>query len=467
MKLYDSELEIKVLRTLCSRRNNVDCAKMLAQINMDFFRDNNSKYVFRRIRSRMQSRGTPPSWSSLRVDPSLSDKTRKHIKMHSDVQPLSSKSKTDDYDELFQSLNQLYQARTMWEVCESTLKDLEVDDPNIPELMTDLSESVSKARAGASFISPMRIGSGEEDSSQEEFDKIMSNERPEVIPTGLEVFDRRNGGLLRGSLVVIAAPSGAGKTTFLTQLLINIATKGSCYQTCINSLEMTRRQMLERIYANYANMPRRKLSSFVLSPQEKKKLRQYRKKLMDELDSSGGSIDVVEHRSDVSVEDILNMCSAYDIAAVDQLTLTSDASSHERQWAMMGEACRVGKRWAVNNNKVVVILTQLDEFGNVKYSRGVLEHADLAFKWMKDDHVDEGEALMEVRMPKARLQDAIEFSLTVNVFTGRIEGSDHKPRPEREERQKKASVGGGKRRRSPPPKAEAGIESQYIEDATD
>ena len=211
MELYDEELEIRVLRTLCSRRSSPDCAKLLSRLDRDFFRHPYSRRVFRRIKASLQRRGHAPSWAALRTDPTLSDAARKHIKIYNDIGPLPRKAGRDQYEELYESLNRFYQKRLLWDVNEDGLKELEKETPDVDALMDTMANTLAKARTGANFSQPLRLSGDDEDNSKDDFNQLLSTDSPPVIPTGYKAFDERNGGLLRGSLVILASPTGSGK----------------------------------------------------------------------------------------------------------------------------------------------------------------------------------------------------------------------------------------------------------------
>ena len=429
MKLHDAELEIQALRTLCARSSKPDCAKLMARLDQDFFHLPHSKRIHRRIKAAMKSRGSPPSWSALAKDPALPEATRKHMKMYRGVGALPAKATAADYEGMYESLRTYWQGRSLWEDYESGLKELEKDSPDIPRLLDDATETLASLRLGGVHQKALRLSGGKDDTSKDEFDDLMSDKAPQVIPTGFKEFDDRNGGLLRGSLVVLAAPTGAGKTSQALQLALNVVRHNDCYQVCIIPLEMDRRQMLARIYSNLSGVPKSRILAKLMSPQERKKLRLARKRLAEELAKRESSLDV-DDQGNVSMEDALNIRAAHgdDMTIVDQLTLMSDAAAgNDRQWAAMGEACRLAKLDAVKNNKVNVVLTQLDDVGNVKYSRAVLEHADLAFVWGKDEDTQNGKAAMEVHTRKARHQEAVSFTLDVDVGSGLITDSDAAP----------------------------------------
>ncbi|WP_438452509.1 DnaB-like helicase C-terminal domain-containing protein, partial [Listeria monocytogenes] len=69
-----------------------------------------------------------------------------------------------------------------------------------------------------------------------------------IIPTGIPEFDRQSGGFARGSMVTIAAGSGAGKSLFANDIAIKMASAG--YKVLVVPLEMSAKETTVRVMAN-------------------------------------------------------------------------------------------------------------------------------------------------------------------------------------------------------------------------
>lgn len=73
-----------------------------------------------------------------------------------------------------------------------------------------------------------------------------------VIPSGLPLLDRLTGGLTPGSMVILAARPGVGKSAFAGFVALNAALSG--VPTAIFSLEMTAKQIMKRMIAATCNI---------------------------------------------------------------------------------------------------------------------------------------------------------------------------------------------------------------------
>lgn len=92
------------------------------------------------------------------------------------------------------------------------------------------------------------------------------------IPTGLKDLDNKIGGLRKTDVVILAAATGAGKTSFATTIAANIAKKG--HSVSIFSLEMSSEQLVSRLIAAESKISSTRLERGDLGYQEEYNLSQ-------------------------------------------------------------------------------------------------------------------------------------------------------------------------------------------------
>jgi replicative DNA helicase len=71
-------------------------------------------------------------------------------------------------------------------------------------------------------------------------------EAVDYVPTGFISLDKKITGIPVGELTIFAAPSGAGKTSFLLQLLRQIAVRDQSEAVCLFSIEMAAKKVIHR-----------------------------------------------------------------------------------------------------------------------------------------------------------------------------------------------------------------------------
>ena len=91
------------------------------------------------------------------------------------------------------------------------------------------------------------------------------------IPTGFKRLDKMTNGLQPAALIVLAARPGMGKTSLAMNLVENASLRAG--KTCaVFSLEMPRREIVQRLICSYANVSMGKALSGQLTAKEWKKL---------------------------------------------------------------------------------------------------------------------------------------------------------------------------------------------------
>jgi len=91
---------------------------------------------------------------------------------------------------------------------------------------------------------------------------------PAGIPTGYRDYDEITGGLYRGDLTILAARPSVGKTSMALCVAANVAAAGGL--VLVNSLEMTRDQLLQRLVAMHCRVDLKDLRMNRLSDDDRR-----------------------------------------------------------------------------------------------------------------------------------------------------------------------------------------------------
>ena len=160
-----------------------------------------------------------------------------------------------------------------------------------------------------------------------EFEILQSDENAlRGIPTGYKRLDKMTNGLHGGDLIVLAARPGMGKTSLAMNLVENASLRAG--KTCaVFSLEMPRKQIVQRLLCSYANVSMANALSGKLTAKEWKKL-------MLASDQLRKSKIFVDDSSRVTPAEILSKCrrlkstaGGVDLVMIDYIQLMSSGSS--------------------------------------------------------------------------------------------------------------------------------------------
>ncbi len=200
-------------------------------------------------------------------------------------------------------------------------------------------------------------------------------------------------------------------TAMVGQLGEQMARAGA--KICIVPLEMDGIEMMQRNLSRVANIPMTEiLRAGELDKKIRRKIKKKYKIFQSRVRNNGGQLTYFVPEEDFTTEEILMILKPYgfQVIYIDYVGLTKGTDGDDQAKAL-GRATRYGKRFAKMTNTIVGVAAQLDsEFGRVRYSRAMVEHANVAWVWeFSENEINSG--LIKVRQPKSRNQENFSFYL--------------------------------------------------------
>lgn len=185
-------------------------------------------------------------------------------------------------------------------------------------------------------------------------DKLLEEEEnKKIIKTGYPSIDSKLGCMQGGDFIIFAGATGMGKTCMMINLIASIAKQG--YKVDVFSLEMSLKQLQNRLICSQAKIDASKLRTQSLKGYERDKYLRY---IYTSLPSFPIKI-CTEYNIDVKKIRQLEKKSDSDIVFIDYLGLISgnnQKSSYER----IGDISRELKLTAMEVNKPFFVLHQLN-----------------------------------------------------------------------------------------------------------
>lgn len=453
MLLLDEGLEFRALRTMCDAQKKISSIA-LSSLDESYFGSEGTKEAFNRVMSFIRTKGKAPKYIDLCSDPSISEDTREELVENKKKKVVKT---VEDIKTLIEQLAKYRKARILFYNAENTLNKLQDSKLDIDKLIESNSESIAQSRAHLTLDrEPLNIGTG--GNSKKLLEEILSNVKADVIPTGFDAFDRKNGGFFRGSLIVIAANTGGGKSTMGNQLMMNMAERG--FDATLIPLEMTEKESMGRVLANVSQIPVTKFLFDKLTKKETKKVRKDYIKWQKKLKKNKSRYTIFEPEDDMTVEELLMARHPYgdEVILIDYISLLKGVDGDD-SWQQLGKVARFCKVYARTHNIVIVLLAQLSDEGALRYSKAIAEHANNAWFWTYTDENDET-GIIDIRQAKARNQRPFPFQLACDFETMRITDVDEELLNQLE------SEEGNKKRRKLD-KFEEDLDSYLLEDVSD
>lgn len=418
-KLFSIQIELRTIRTISLEPESRATREFLAKLSEEHFAYNVTRVAFKRIRHFMKKSSVIPSWDELVSDPGIESSIRETLE-ECELTPITSKKRVKQSISRLQEYRKLRMLTKIGKQIEQMLED---DDKaiNVDEEIEKVQATLTGVKSSGNFR-VLRIGTNS--NALKMVEKILKGETTIYIPTGFNGFDSVNRGIPLGSCMLIAGPTGSGKSLLMAQLAANMAASGAKVGTV--PLEMDNPEMLERHIARVAQIDALKL----LDPQnrlkrsERKEIYEKFKKYDKKIAKNGGSLEYYEFDEAVGIEQVTATVEPFelDVLGIDYLGLL-EGTSGDRQWQYMMDVVRYLHVWGKNTKTATIGAAQLSEDGLLRYSKGMAEHAKYFWSWKKDE-VSKETGIYQIDQQKARKASDHSFPLYFNFAKMTVKDAD-------------------------------------------
>lgn len=210
-------------------------------------------------------------------------------------------------------------------------------------------------------------------------DESLEGTAEDFMPSGFAYFDREYGGFSRGNVLLLAAPSGRGKSAMMQRMAMLQYMMG--LNVLVISFEMTNQELRERLLSSVSKMKHQDIRMKKLIKEQKDLIR---KKVKDFIQTgSGNKLTLWGTSDDMSVPEISAIVSHmnYDVVYIDYIGLLKQPVGKEQHQAY-GDIVRDCKLMAKKNKQLVVPMAQLDdETLKIKYSKAIKANCDFIWGW--------------------------------------------------------------------------------------
>lgn len=404
-RIFSPKAELTVLRGMLHSDRTV-VGTILSSIDESYFYREESKEIYNHVRQSISEEGVSPKLKILLEDPGVSKDAREFLR----DAPDSIESATDAAKAV-RILRKFRKMRGLHEIMHDINTELDGDKIDPDKLLEKLGEKMVEVRQTKSQDNAFLHFGTSNNSMEFVRELIYEGSDAEIIPTGIKAFDDTNLGFMRGSLVIIGGNSGAGKSHVATALCMNMAEMG--YRVLLVPLEMNKKEMTARILANACKVDSLKINGNQLSTEGKDKLMEGYKKWVRRIKKKGGRFTIFKPDSDLTIEEAYAAISTYqcDVVVIDYVTLLKGTDGPD-QWKDLGKVARIAKINAELNNRVNILLSQVDDTGKIRYSQTVKEHASNAWIFVADKDSKE-QGILKIEQIKSRNQVAYPFTIKI------------------------------------------------------
>lgn len=418
VKIVSPRAEIAVIKALCNKNLKV-AGTTLSLIDESYFYEPLSKELYNVIKEKFAENAESPSIRLLMEDPEVSDDAKQYLKDGASVVV----DTPEEAAKAVHLLNKFRRTRILYEIAKHIGTSFEAPKLNIDNLVNDVVTQINIAQATKSNKDCF-VHFGKNDNAKELLNDIIYGEdTDDIIPTGFQVYDELSGGFDRGSFVALGATSGGGKSTLATQLCVNMAKMG--YKVVLVPLEMSKKEMGNRLLANIGNMELSKIRRHKLDEREKDLLTKRHRRWRKAVYTNGGRFTIFRPEEDLDIDEVYAAVSALkcDVCIIDYISLLKGIDD-ENQWLRLGSIARRAKVNAEITNRVNILLCQVNEDGKIRYAGAIKEHATSAWIWTPSDE-DKESGIVRIEQIKSRNSQPFPFSLKFNWNRMQVESIDN------------------------------------------
>lgn len=405
MRIQDSNVETQIIYTICDSASR---SLVLSKINGEYFGTDQTKEIYTRITSLIQSGKPAPSSRVLCNDQALSDASRALLSNPN----VSALNNEEDIEAAIDILNRYRKARALSEVLGRALETMRQDDPDIEDVVMDLEQTLATCHSGSTKQEMTHITSTDHDKLVNQLKGDLDTPPDDLIPTGFREFDKRTGGFRRKNVIALASTPGGGKSAMAAQMAINQYRMG--YNVCFVSYEMDEVEIKTRMLSNIAHVNHGDINLRRLSQMSRARIE---KAWSEFITSSGLSnrLTIWCPTRELNIPEIAMEIKPmnYDIIYIDYISLLKQ-DPKKQMWEVLGDHARAAKLASNNLNAAMVLLAQYDaEQNTLKYSKAIISNAHFVWAWNNTEKERES-GIVEIQQLKARNAEVYNFMLQRN-----------------------------------------------------
>lgn len=437
MKLYSQTLELKAIRTIAVKYGLQDgegnvaslstdksallSSRLLASLDPSFFQYAPAAAAFARITKVAEKRSRILSYDDLLEDPSIDEEFRDLLREEK-KRPAKTKAEAR---EMLHALGRYRQLRISYEISKTLASKLQDSKADPEELMEFVVNKVTEARRSA--ITQEKIHTiGKGGNAHDLVDRVLNPTTEMLHSTGYTEFDTRNGGVPAEGVWILAGTTSGGKSVLRMNIMEHMYLKNNL--DCLTvSLEMNEEKEARRLTSAITRIPLWKIAKGVLTDKDRKKIKKAWRRFYQHGEENDCRYALFCPNGGLGAQQLFTLIEPfkYKVVALDYVGLLEGVDEKD-QWKTLSAIVRHAKIFSRKNKCLVIVLAQLDsESDNIRYSRGMLEHADACWKWNYSKPEQRDLKEIPVQQAKARDQELFPFNLKEEFEIMRVSNPDN------------------------------------------
>lgn len=326
--------------------------------------------------------GLQPSMDSFLATPELTQDTIEDIRAFSStIHPIQTE---DDAQTTFNILEYYRKIRRTHEFQIAMVNKTKGENakPEIQELVGEIETALADLQTESEKAKQYHAGSGT-DNSDELLNAVLSKTEVKLHPTNFLNFDAQAGGLGRQDLVFLASKAKGGKSIVTLNMLINWYLQ-THLNVCYISMEMNENEVMERILSSISTVEHTKIRLSTISAVEEGRIRQKWKEFQEHGKRHGCRFSILcPDTMTVPEMRMLFKNRGYHVICLDYLNLMSITEKNKADWEKLSILGRELKQSTKYLNAMILSPIQMNDDGDVRYSKALKEHANTVWAWLR------------------------------------------------------------------------------------
>lgn len=417
MKLYSQSLELRAIKSMAVASGEgsnlqVNSAThvssfLLASVDDTFFHYEPCKAAYNRLITVSKKRSKVISYDDLLEDPALNEEYRDILREYK-KKPVKT---VDAAGELMQQLDTYRKTRSLYYMSKHVIDTLKEPEVDVDALLDETTDRLTQTRSRES-MADLILTVGKDGNAHDLIDQALSPEDDLLLKTGFKEFDERNGGLPNEGVMLLAATTSGGKSVTRMNLMHNLYKLNKVSVGTV-SLEMNAKKETRRLLSRLTGIAFWKFNKKRLKADEKEKAHLEWKRFFKFGIKNDCKYALMCPTRGLSIQQLLLLVKPYKfkVLAIDYIGLLEGVDGAD-QWKVLSSVTRECKVFSAENKCLVILLAQLDsEDDRIRYSKGILEHADNAWIWNYSKQEQRDLKTLPVKQLKARDQELFGFDL--------------------------------------------------------
>jgi len=430
MKLFSQALEIRAIKTIAVSTNHSSdivtdlktdskhyiSSLVMSSVDDTYFQYPPCKAAYKRLKTIAVKKSKIIDFEDLVEDPALEEEFRDILKSG---KAKRAKSKADA-EHLIEQLNYYRKCRVIYNIVKTSTDKLKEDKIDVDSVLNDISAGILTARS-KDITDAEVINFGKDDSAKGLFDQIFEDDSKALIKTNFKDFDDNAGGLPSDGVFLLAGTTSGGKSVLRMNLCKNFYLHSNL-DTLTVSLEMNAKKESRRLLSALTGIDFKKFARGQITESEMKLAKQHWQEFRKHGIKNKCRYSIFCPTKGVSIQKLFTLIQPYGfkVIAIDYVSLL-DGLDQDNQWRVLSEIVRQAKIFSQENNCLVIILVQLDlEDGKIRYSRGMVEHADVVWKWDYSKPEQRELHIIPMNVTKMRDGELVNFDLKEEFYVMRI-----------------------------------------------